>query len=155
MQKRIPDDAIAELEALRLGQEMGAIRIPLCTDEVLFESLASGDWLYRGSALPPKFAKLFAGILHCIAGEHFLITPVEKVRLKVAEAPLLIVDFEQETSDVKLITSIGSEHHIADVQQMVLTEQGIYLPLERELWGKLSRACYYRFVSQFNLAEGD
>ena len=53
--------------------------IPLCSEVALFNIQVTGDWLYQGTALPMKFAKLFAGILHCIEDEHFLITPVEKV----------------------------------------------------------------------------
>lgn len=129
--------------------------IPLSTDTVLFNIQVTGDWLYQGTALPIKFARLFAGILHCIEGEHFLITPVEKLRVTVAHVPLVIVDFERgpDPAYLEVKSSIGTEHPILDVKRMKLTDFGIYLPLERGLWGKLSRACYYNFVNEFNLSD--
>ncbi|MCL1089309.1 DUF1285 domain-containing protein [Shewanella profunda] len=127
---------------------------PLCSDAPLFEINALGDWTYLGSSLPAKFAKLFASILHCIDEEYFLITPVEKVRVWVEDAPLLIVDFERVQSQMRLNvkTSIETEHHNIDIKQMKLTDDSVYLPLERGLWGKLGRACYYNFVNEFNLS---
>lgn len=129
--------------------------VPLCSEVALFNIQETGDWQYQGSALPIKFAKLFAGILHCIEDEHFLITPVEKVRVTVTDVPLVIVDFERgpDPAYLQVKTSIDTEHQILDIHRMKLTDFGIYLPLERGLWGKLSRACYYNFVNEFNLAD--
>lgn len=127
----------------------------LCSQTTLFCIQLSGYWIYQGSPLPTKFAKLFASILHGIDGEHFLITPVEKVRVEVDDAPLVIVDYVKNDTapSLTLKSSIGTEHHIADFNRLMLTDFGIYLPLERGLWGKLSRACYYNFVNEFNLTD--
>lgn len=127
----------------------------LCSDIPLFDINALGDWTYLGTSLPAKFAKLFASILHCIDDEYFLITPVEKVRVQVEDAPLLIVDFEraQPHSLLNVSTSIDTLHHNVDIKQMKLTDDSVYLPLERGLWGKLGRACYYNFVNEFNLSD--
>ncbi|MEL4272422.1 DUF1285 domain-containing protein [Shewanella xiamenensis] len=127
----------------------------LCSEVALFCIQLSGDWLYQGSPLPTKFAKLFASILHGIDGEHFLITPVEKVRVEVDDAPLLIVDYmkDETASGLTLHSSIGTEHSLSTLNRLKLTDFGIYLPLERGLWGKLSRACYYNFVNEFNLTD--
>lgn len=128
---------------------------PLCSDIPLFDINALGNWTYLGTSLPAKFAKLFASILHCIDDEYFLITPVEKVRVQVEDAPLLIVDFERALphSLLNVSTSIDTLHHNVDIKQMKLTDDSVYLPLERGLWGKLGRACYYNFVSEFNLSD--
>lgn len=127
----------------------------LCSEVALFRIQLSGDWIYQDSPLLTKFAKLFASILHGIDGEHFLITPVEKVRVEVDDAPLVIVDYVKNDTapSLTLKSSIGTEHHIADFNRLMLTDFGIYLPLERGLWGKLSRACYYNFVNEFNLTD--
>ena len=67
----------------------------------------------------------------------------------------MIVDFERGTDPayLQVKTSIDTEHQILDINRMKLTDFGIYLPLERGLWGKLSRACYYNFVNEFNLSD--
>ncbi|MGL4221444.1 MAG: DUF1285 domain-containing protein [Shewanella sp.] len=127
----------------------------LCSEVALFRIQLSGEWLYQDNPLPTKFAKLFASILHCIDGEHFLITPVEKVRIEVVDMPLVIVGYlkHAQAPMLTLKTSIGTEHHLTDFNLLKLTDFGIYLPLERGLWGKLNRACYYHFVNEFNLTD--
>ena len=40
--------------------------------------------------------KLFSSILRREGDEYFLVTPVEKVRIRVDDAPMLAVDFEVE-----------------------------------------------------------
>lgn len=142
--------------ALNIASPSAVLReVPLCSEVALFNIQVTGDWQYQRTALPVKFAKLFAGILHCIEDEHFLITPVEKVRVTVADVPLVIVDFERgpDPAYLQVKTSIDTEHQIFDISRMKLTDFGIYLPLERGLWGKLSRACYYNFVNEFNLSD--
>jgi hypothetical protein len=143
------------LEQLALNIASPTSAVPLCSEVALFNIQVTGDWQYQRTALPVKFAKLFAGILHCIEDEHFLITPVEKVRVTVADVPLVIVDFERgpDPAHLQVKTSIDTEHQIFDISRMKLTDFGIYLPLERGLWGKLSRACYYNFVNEFNLSD--
>lgn len=129
--------------------------IPLCSEAALFHIQVTGDWQYQGTALPRKFAKLFASILHSIEDEHFLITPVEKVRVTVADVALMIVDVERgpDPAYLQVKTSIDTEHQHIDINRVKLTDFGIYLPLERGLWGKLSRACYYNVVNEFNLSD--
>ncbi|MEL4390566.1 DUF1285 domain-containing protein [Shewanella xiamenensis] len=152
------DNVIDTLQAFTCKTKQNddlAQQTELCSQTTLFCIQLSGDWLYQGSPLPTKFAKLFASILHGIDGEHFLITPVEKVRVEVDDAPLLIVDYmkDETASGLTLHSSIGTEHSLATLNRLKLTDFGIYLPLERGLWGKLSRACYYNFVNEFNLTD--
>ncbi len=145
------DETIQALKQFSLPKGASA----LCSETPLFLIQSSGDWLYQGSPLPKKFAKLFASILHCDNEDYLLITPVERVRVEVEDAPLTIVDFthEVDTDLLVLRSSIDTEHHQIDSKQMRLTDFGIYLPLERGLWGKLSRSCYYNFVNEFNLSD--
>lgn len=152
------DNVIDTLQAFTCKTKQNddlAQQTELCSQTTLFCIQLSGDWLYQDSPLPTKFAKLFASILHHIDGEHFLITPVEKVLVEVDDAPLLIVDYvkDQTASGLTLRSSIGTEHSLATLHHLKLTDFGIYLPLERGLWGKLSRACYYNFVNEFNLTD--
>ena len=152
------DNVIDTLQAFTCKTKQNddlAQQTELCSQTTLFCIQLSGDWLYQGSPLPTKFAKLFASILHGIDGEHFLITPVEKVRVEVDDAPLLIVDYmkDETASGLTLHSSIGTEQSLSTLNRLKLTDFGIYLPLERGLWGKLSRACYYNFVNEFNLTD--
>ncbi|MFK3976181.1 DUF1285 domain-containing protein [Shewanella vesiculosa] len=132
--------------------------VTLCNDDALFHIQANGDWLYLDSPLPAKFAALFSSILHCIDGEYFLMTPVEKVRVSVEAYPLLLVDYQANSvaannvnDSIKLIftNSIGKQHFVVDRADIIVTDDGIYVPLVRGLVGQLNRACYYRYINEY------
>lgn len=132
--------------------------VPLCDvpgAAPLFHIQSEGTWQYLASPLPLKFARLFASILYCIEGEHFLITPVEKLRVSVAKSAFVIVDYQLLTLEVdnvsglKLITSLGTEHIVDGQDKLNVTEEGIDTPLIRGVTGCFGRACYYRYVNEF------
>ncbi|MGX9462573.1 DUF1285 domain-containing protein [Shewanella sp. A14] len=129
--------------------------VALCSDDVLFHIQANGDWLYLDSPLPAKFAALFSRILNCIDDEYYLITPVEKVKVTVEAYPLLLVDYhglsKDTHSNVKLVftPSIGTQLPAINIADIIVTDDGIYVPLVRGLVGKLSRSCYYRYINEY------
>ncbi|MDD8057917.1 MULTISPECIES: DUF1285 domain-containing protein [Shewanella] len=125
--------------------------VVLCSDDVLFHIKANGDWLYLNSPLPAKFAALFSSILHCIDNEYLLITPIEKVKVSVEQHPLILVDYLQNTQATQLTfsSSIGTQLPPVDIADIIVTDDGIYVPLIRGLTGMLNRACYYRYINEY------
>ncbi|WP_076413564.1 DUF1285 domain-containing protein [Shewanella sp. UCD-KL12] len=122
----------------------------LCVETCLFYIDNEGRWFYQGEPLPTKFARLFSSILHGIEGEHFLITPVEKLKVAVSSTPLLIVDYQQQKSGQFLLTtSLGTEFELEDFHSFSIEDEGVYMNLPRGLSAKLGRACFYRFVEQY------
>jgi uncharacterized protein len=130
--------------------------VPLCDDITkapLFDIDGEGNWHYLASPLPAKFAKLFASILYCMEEQHYLITPVEKLRVKVLASPVVMVDYElTDDNKLKFISSIGVEYAVL-LTDIVLGHDGIYLPLGRGLTARLGRACYYRYINEFIVNE--
>jgi hypothetical protein len=127
-------------------------KVRLCDDPhaaAFFHIQRDGHWHYLGSPLPNKFSKLFSRILYCFDGEHFLITPVEKLRVSVEKVPLIIVAYEDGAAGFTLVTSLGTEHDGIQKEDVSLTEEGVYFPLERGLTACLNRACYYRYINEF------
>ncbi|MCL1127697.1 DUF1285 domain-containing protein [Shewanella surugensis] len=136
---------------------------PLCNDEALFNIDEQGEWFYLKSPLPQKFSRLFSTILYCIENEHFLITPVEKLKVSVAEVPLIIVDYtchsecaKSETrqerdycSAFTVKTSLETAYEVRALSHFVCGEEAITVMLDRGLIAKLGRACYYRFINDF------
>ena len=68
---------------------------PYCGD-IGLEILRDGTWLYQNSPIGRKpLVKLFARVLRKDAdGRTYLVTPAEKVDVKVADAPFLAVEME-------------------------------------------------------------
>src|ERR1700738_2751426 len=69
---------------------------PFCGD--LDMRIASdGTWFYMGTPIGrPALVRLFSTILKREDGKHFLVTPVEKVGIRVDDAPFLAVEMLKE-----------------------------------------------------------
>ncbi|MDD2868697.1 DUF1285 domain-containing protein [Neomegalonema sp.] len=56
-----------------------------------------GTWIHEGRPiLRRELTKLFASVLRREGDEHHLVTPVEKMRIRVEDAPFLAVDMREE-----------------------------------------------------------
>ncbi|MGE0701865.1 MAG: DUF1285 domain-containing protein, partial [Hyphomicrobiaceae bacterium] len=68
---------------------------PYCGD-IGMAIAADGTWFYQGSPIGRKpLVRLFSRVLRRdLDGRHFLVTPVEKVDVTVADAPFLAVEME-------------------------------------------------------------
>ena len=61
-----------------------------------------GNWYYQNSIIGrDKLKILFSRILKFENGNHYLVTPVEKVIVKVDIAPYMIVDYEVDLEKKK------------------------------------------------------
>ncbi|MFC4653798.1 DUF1285 domain-containing protein [Rheinheimera marina] len=128
---------------------------PFCGDLPLVIK-ADGRWCYQGSPIERlALVQLFASVLVCRAGEYFLLTPVEKVRIQVEDAAFLITELQQrETGQgVVLLATTNLQHQvlISAEYPLVLQPQADgqllpYLQLWRGLTAKFSRPCYYQLA---------
>jgi len=124
---------------------------------------ANGDWYHQGSVIKrDSMRRLFSTILKREEDDYFLVTPVEKVTIKVEWQPLVIIRFEiiGETSDTgqdKQQTFIfydncGNQVALQQPQQLVFSSyQGLDLPcihIRRNLYASFSRSCYYQLIEQ-------
>ncbi len=73
---------------------------PAYCGDIGLEILRDGTWHYQGSAITrPAMVKLFASVLRKDEdGATYLVTPVEKVLVNVADAPFLAVEMRVEGS---------------------------------------------------------
>src|SRR5438046_68834 len=59
---------------------------------------SDGTWFYMGTPIGrPALVRLFSTILKREDGKHFLVTPVEKVGIRVDDAPFMAVEMRIET----------------------------------------------------------
>src|SRR5258708_31670197 len=72
---------------------------PFCGD-LDMRIAADGTWFYQGTPIGrPALVRLFSTILKREDGEHFLVTPVEKVGIRVDDAPFLAVEMLKEDDE--------------------------------------------------------
>lgn len=120
---------------------------------------ANGDWYHEGGLIErPQLVKLFASILRRESdGQYYLVTPVEKWRLKVEDAPLLIIAMEVSgqgtqqqsiifTSNIGRLYSLGKQYPLVVEYLEPGGEPAPYLTLDHGLRAKLNRAVFYEVV---------
>jgi hypothetical protein len=128
---------------------------PFCGD--LDMRIASdGTWFYMGTPIGRlALVRLFSTILKREDGKHFLVTPVEKVGIRVDDAPFLAVEMLKERDDrgrvLRFRTNVDdwvtcdSSH---GMRFKAAADGGLtpYLHVRADLWAKVTRALYYDLV---------
>ncbi|SFA38097.1 hypothetical protein SAMN04487972_10179 [Paracoccus halophilus] len=122
---------------------------PFCGD-LDMEIRADGSWFYNGTPIGrPEMVRLFASILKREGDSYFLVTPVEKVGIRVIDAPFIAVDADLG-DDILLTTNVGDrvvagpDHAI----EMRGTEDHPrpYVHIRRGLWALIDRKTFYRLA---------
>ena len=128
---------------------------PFCGD--LDMRIASdGTWFYMGTPIGrPALVRLFSTILKREDGKHFLVTPVEKVGIRVDDAPFLAVEMLRENDArgrlLRFRTNVD-DWVVCDLAHRLRFEAAAdggltpYLHVRADLWAKVTRALYYDLV---------
>jgi hypothetical protein len=135
---------------------------PPLSGDIDIEIRRDGSWWYCGRPMErAELVNLFASILRCEDGEHVLVTPVEKWRLRVEDVAFVAVSMQVAgAADSQLIafTLNTGEQVACDAAHSLIVEQrdggepAPYLLLRDGLRARLSRAVFYELV---DLAEAD
>jgi len=129
---------------------------PFCGD-IDMEIRRDGTWFYEGTPIGrPGLVKLFASILIREEDKYFLVTPVEKVGIRVDDAPFVAVDFEASgegdaqrltfTTNLEDITVAGEDAPLRFVRDPATGEPSPYVRVRRNLEALIDRKSFYRLV---------
>ena len=128
---------------------------PFCGD-LDMRIATDGTWFYLGTPIGrPALVRLFSTILKREDGKHFLVTPVEKVGIRVDDAPFLAVEMQKDgegqnrrlrfRTNVDDWVACDSAHRL---RFEAAADGGLtpYLHVRSDLWAKVTRALYYDLV---------
>ena len=115
-----------------------------------------GTWFYQGTPIGrPALVRLFSTILKREDGKHFLVTPVEKVGIRVDDAPFLAVEMQNEQGErgrlLNFRTTVDDWVPCDGGHRLrfeMASDGGLtpYLHVRSDLWAKVTRALYYDLV---------
>lgn len=137
---------------------------PFCGD-INMEIKRNGQWFYQGTPIGrPALVKLFSRVLRRDGDDFFLVTPVEKVGIKVEDAPFLAITvewveseglrflcFTTQTGDKTLATADNPIRVFFNEQQ----EPSPYIEVRARLDALISRNVYYQLVEWGTLKNMD
>lgn len=129
---------------------------PFCGD-LDIEIRRDGTWFYMGTPIGrPELVKLFSSILKREGDNYFLVTPVEKVGIRVEDVPFVAVDFEASgTGEAQVLTFhtqvddvavAGPDHPIRVVRDADTDEPAPYLLVRANLEALIDRKSFYRLI---------
>ena len=120
--------------------------------------MRNGKWFYMGSEIKrPAMIKLFSRILRLDEDNHYyLVTPVEKVRIKVEDAPFVATSIHQETKNgiknLYFTTNLNEEILLSnqnpiDIKIDINTEEpSPYILVRKNLKALISRSVFYELI---------
>lgn len=138
---------------------------PYCGD-IGMKIRGDGVWFYQGTPIGRMpLVKMFARVLRKDGdGRHYLVTPVEKVDVDVADAPFLAVEMEVQGSgrdqsltfrtNVDDVVTAGTAHPLRFAAEPGSGGLKPYLHVRGRLEALVTRALYYDLV-ELAVDEGD
>ena len=129
---------------------------PFCGD-LDIRIARNGTWYYLGTPIGRfELVKLFSSILKIEDGKYFLVTPIEKVGIKVDDAPFVAVDFNEieitGEKALKFETQVGDKVIASDknpirvVRDAVSDEPAPYIHIRNGLDALIDRKTFYRLI---------
>ena len=152
---RLPDlfEAVAAAAAAGRGPPPVHLWNPPRCGDIDIRIARDGTWSYLGSPIGrPALVRLFASVLRLDPDGYHLVTPAEKLRITVEDAPFLAVGLEQADGALRFATNVGDvveagpEHPI----RVVAGADGSprpYLEVRRGLQALIARAVFYELAA--------
>jgi uncharacterized protein len=130
---------------------------PFCGD-LDMRIATDGTWFYLGTPIGrPALVRLFASVIKREDGRYFLVTPVEKVGIRVEDAPFLAVEMEIENrgpeqslifrTNVDDVVRCDADHRLRFEPEAGTGGLRPYLHVRRDLWAKVTRALFFDLVA--------
>jgi uncharacterized protein len=128
---------------------------PFCGD-LDMRIAGDGSWYYMGTPIGrPALVRLFSTILKREHGKYFLVTPVEKVGIRVDDVPFMAVEMRRSSAAhgtlLQFRTNVD-DWVDCDAAHRLRFERGEaggltpYLHVRADLWAKVTRPLYYELV---------
>jgi uncharacterized protein len=111
-----------------------------------------GTWFHQGTPIGRKeIVRLFSTILRKEGDDYFLVTPVEKMRIRVDDAPFtaVLLDRQGEGADQRLIftTNVGDEVAAGENNPIrVIDGPAPYIHVRQGLDARISRNVFYQLA---------
>lgn len=129
---------------------------PFC-GELDMRIAADGTWFYLGTPIGrPALVRLFSSVLKREGDAYFLVTPVEKVLIRVEDAPFQAVEMQVDgagdgrsiafRTHVDDLLCVGPGHALRFERA---AKDGLkpYVHVRRGLWARLTRALTYDLLA--------
>lgn len=120
-----------------------------------------GVWMHEGSPIGrAELVRLFSTVLRKDPEGYCLVTPVEKLAIRVEDLPFRAVTMRPDgdrlvfTTDVGDTVEAGEEHPIVVETDAHSGEPAPRLHVRGDLWARIARPVFYELVEMATVEEG-
>lgn len=112
---------------------------------------SNGDWFYTGTIFKRlNLVKLLASVLKFEDDEYYLVTPVEKIKINVDDAPFVLTEWhwqDESHTNMCVKNNVGDEFVLDAEHPLSTNEAGeLYVIVRRNLLAKIHRNVYYQWI---------
>ena len=158
-------DSFEQLLAAARDRRLPPVRHwqPVRSGEIDIRIAADGRWFHEGREIKrTRLVALFASVLRLDADGFCLVTPAEKLRIVVEDAPFVAIDMESDgTGKARrlLFTTNVGDCVLADAAHRIEVRDADaaprpYLEVRDGLRARIARSVFYRLVDCCDLAQG-
>jgi len=110
-----------------------------------------GTWFHEGTPIGrAPLVRLFASILKLEDGRYYLVTPVEKLGIRVEDVPFIAVDFTRDgtgaAQSLTFTTNVGDSVTLGPDHPLRMAEGAPYILIRRGLEARVDRKSFYRLM---------
>src|ERR1700761_7803587 len=155
-----PDDPLSALLAYAGAAEAGGRGLPPVhlwnpahCGEIDIRIARGGTWWHEGAPIGrPALVRLFSTVLRKDPDGYHLVTPVEKMRITVEDAPFIAVRVDRDGEALRFLTNVGDEVEAGPDNAIRVDadpntgEPAPYLYVRRGLEARIRRPVFYELV---------
>ena len=158
------DGVIAAVKAQAPGRGLPPVHLwnpPHC-GEIDIVIKRNGLWFHEGTPIGREaLVRLFSTVLRKDPDGIYLVTPVEKMKITVEDAPFIAVRVDRTGEALSFTTNVGDEveagpdHAIRVEMDEETGEPRPYIHVRAGLEALISRPVFYELVEMADLRDGD
>jgi hypothetical protein len=163
-----PPPYLAEMTLAQIAEQVAARKLPPVSDwepqrigESEMRIAADGTWFHEGSVIRrPAMVRAFAGLLtRDAAGQHWLVTPFEKLNIEVDDAAFIAVDCVGKEGEIAFrlntdeLVVAGPDHPLRAAGDPEVP--AIYLHVRHGCEARLNRSTYAQLADIAFETSGD
>jgi uncharacterized protein len=115
---------------------------------------SDGSWYHQGTVFKRLgLVKLLASVLKKEASDYFLVTPVEKIKIKVEKLPFVVTQWHwQEDEGQRYLvctTNLDEQFVVSENQPVTINNDGeLSVIVRRNLCATIHRNVYYQWIEE-------